>query len=114
MTESQPEPEEKRISEAAATYDVSDMTSGRMVILQEQGRPVAVVIPYSQYEEYHRLQERAADQERQRKEAWKELEQLLAKIHSRPTELTPEEIEAEITAAYKEAREMRHENCGRC
>jgi hypothetical protein len=44
--------------------------------------------------------------ERQRR-AWLELDALLERIHSRPTEYTPEQIEAEITAARLEVKEQR-------
>jgi hypothetical protein len=44
--------------------------------------------------------------DRQRR-AWLELDALLAQIHSRPTECSPQQIEAEITAARREVKEKR-------
>jgi len=51
------------------------------------------------------------EQER-RQAARARLNALLEEVHSRPTDLTPEEIEAEITAAREEVKEMRRARRG--
>lgn len=51
------------------------------------------------------------EQER-RQVAWARLNALLEEVHSQPTDLTPEEIEAEITAAFDEVRQIRYGNRG--
>lgn len=66
------------------------------MILEHGGQPFAVVLSY---EEFKKLQAIRADEEQRIKLGWWGLERLLAEIHRRPTELSPEEIEAEITAA---------------
>jgi hypothetical protein len=66
------------------------------VILEHGGQPVAVVLSY---EEFKKLQAIRADEEQRIKLGWWGLERLLAEIHRRPSGLSPEEIEAEITAA---------------
>ncbi len=48
-----------------------------------------------------------AEQTDRQRRAWLELDSLLAEIHSRPTEYSPQEIEAEITAARREVKEKR-------
>jgi hypothetical protein len=49
----------------------------------------------------------ASTEHQRRQAAWARLNALLEEVHSRPTDLTPEEIEAEITAAREEAKEIR-------
>jgi len=44
------------------------------------------------------------EKEQGQRAAWGKLEALLASVHSQPTDLTPEEIEAEITLALEETR----------
>ena len=49
--------------------------------------------------------------ERERRQvAWARLNALLDEVHSHPTDLTPDEIEAEITAAFNEVRKIRYGN----
>lgn len=52
-------------------------------------------------------EKRASAEQQRRQAAWARLNALLEEVHSRPTDLTPEEIEAEITAARNEVKEMR-------
>lgn len=102
--------EEKQAKEAQLAYGSALAGSVEPVILKRDGRPVFVVLPF---EEYHRLQKLA---ERQRVEAeakWRErFDHLLAEVHSRPTQYSPEEIEAEITIAMNEVKEMRRARRG--
>ncbi|MGA9351130.1 MAG: hypothetical protein WBW48_20315 [Anaerolineae bacterium] len=58
-------------------------------------------------------EENQAPTEQQRRQAaWARLNALLEEVHSRPTDLTPDEIEAEITAAFNEVRKIRYGNRG--
>jgi hypothetical protein len=47
-------------------------------------------------------------EQKRRQAAWARLNALIEEVHSHPTDLTPEEIEAEITAAFNEVREIRY------
>ena len=48
----------------------------------------------------------ASTEQQRRQAAWARLNALLEEVHSRPTDLAPEEIEAEITIAMNEVKEM--------
>lgn len=95
----------ERISEPTVAYATSVSNLHTPVILEHGGQPFAVVLSY---EEFKKLQAIRADEEQRIKLGWWGLERLLAEIHRRPSELSPEEIEAEITAARQEARQLRH------
>jgi hypothetical protein len=75
------------------------------VILEHGGQPVAVVLSY---EEFKTLQALKSDEEQRLTLGWWGLKRLLAAIHGRSSERNPEEIEAEITAARQEAKQLRH------
>lgn len=66
------------------------------MILEHARQPVAVVLSD---EEFTKLQALRADEEQRIRLGWWGLEHLLAEIHTRPSELGPEEIEAELTVA---------------
>jgi len=102
--------EERRISESRVTYEtlVSDLS--KPVIVERDGRPIGVFIAY---EEYERLNKIAAESDLRREQAWQRLDRLLADIHARPTGLSTEEIESEITAAVQEVREERRADTSR-
>ncbi len=102
--------EEKQAKEARLAYRAAPADWVEPIILKRDGQPVFVVLPF---EEYRRLRDLA---ERARVEAetgWKErFDRLLADVHSRPTQYSPEEIEAEITIAMNEVKEMRRARRG--
>ena len=102
------ESKDATIKEAQAAYGIVTADLSVPIILERDGKPVAVVLSF---EEYQRLQS-LEDEERSRQAAWTRLDRLLADIHSRPTELTPEQIEAEITLARAEVKEMRRAHRG--
>lgn len=97
--------EEKRISEPGPIYGTLAIDLSEPLVIERDGKPVAVVLTY---EEYAALKAMAAEKVLRRKHAWQQLDALLAEVHAEPTELTLEEIEAEITAARQEAKEARH------
>ena len=95
--------EEKQLKEAQLAYSAAPADSVEPVILKQDGQPVFAVLPF---EEYRRLRDKASTENQRRQAAWARLSALLEEVHSRPTDLTPEEIEAEITAAREEVKEM--------
>lgn len=101
--------EEKQLKEALVAYGAVAADLKGPVILERDGQPVAVVLSF---EEYRRLQDVAATEDQRRQAAWARLNALLEEVHSRPTDLAPEEIEAEITAAREEVKEMRRARRG--
>jgi PHD/YefM family antitoxin component YafN of YafNO toxin-antitoxin module len=95
--------EEKQAKEAQPAYaapltDYSAVPADTVkpVILEQDGQPVFAVLPF---EEYRRLRDMASTEHERRQAAWARLSALLEEVHSRPTDLTPEEIEAEITVS---------------
>jgi hypothetical protein len=94
-----------RISEPTVAYTTSVSNLNTPVILEHGGEPFAVVLSY---EEFKKLQALRSDEEQRIRLGWWSLERLLAEIHRRPSEQSPEEIEAEITAARQEAKQVRH------
>ena len=101
--------EEKQLKEALLAYSAAPTDSIEPVILKQDGQPVFAVLPF---EEYRRLRDMASSEHQRRQAAWARLTALLEEVHSRPTDLTPEEIEAEITLAMNEVKEMRRARRG--
>jgi len=101
--------EEKQAKEAQLAYSAAPTDSVEPIILKRDGQPVFAVLPF---EEYRRLRDIVSTEHQRRQAAWARLSALLEEVHSRPTDLTPEEIEAEITAAREEAKEMRRARRG--
>jgi PHD/YefM family antitoxin component YafN of YafNO toxin-antitoxin module len=73
----------------------------RPVIIEREGHPFGVFVAY---DDYKRLKDAAEENTRRRKQAFERIDALLAEIQSRVTEATPDEIEAEVSAAVKEVR----------
>ncbi len=101
--------EEKQLKEAQPAYSAVPADSVEPVILKRDGRPIFVVLSF---EEYRQLRDMASTENQRRQVAWARLNALLEEVHSHPTDLTPEEIEAEITVAMTEVKEMRRARCG--
>ena len=100
-------PEEKELKEAQVAYGTAPADSVEPIILKRDGQPVFAVLPF---EEYRRLRDMASTEHQRRQAAWARLNALIEEVHSRPTDLTPDEIEAEITAAFNEVRKARYGN----
>ena len=97
--------EEKQAKETQLAYSAAPTDSVEPVILKRDGQPVFAVLPF---EEYRRLRDLAESARVEAETGWKErFDRLLADVHSRPTQYSPEEIEAEITVAVNEVKEMR-------
>ena len=93
------------VSEAAAVYGTAVADLHQPIILQQEGRPLAVIVTFDEYQHWRAL---AADEAQRRLAGWRSLEVLLAEMHDRPSDLTGEQIEAEISAARAEARQARY------
>ena len=70
---------------------------GDEVVIERAGKPMAVVIPASMYEQM----------ERRRKEAWDRMFELIDKAQARNKDVPAELLEAEIEQAIREVREER-------
>ena len=93
--------EQRRVTETATTYGTAVADLKAPLILESEGQPVAVILPFDEYERL--IQMAASDQER-RGVAWTSLASLLEDIRQRSTSLTLEQIAAEITLARDEVR----------
>ena len=94
-----------RASESEVAYETSLSHLPTPVILEHDGQPFAVVLSY---EEFKKLQALRADEEQRVRLGWWGLERLLEEVHRRPSEVGPDEIEAEITAARRDLRQGHH------
>lgn len=91
----------KSVAETAATYLTVPIDDQRPLVLERDGKPVAVILDY---DIYTRLLASAVAEEERQGAAWSALQARLAAIHARPTDFTPDAIEAEITAARQELK----------
>jgi PHD/YefM family antitoxin component YafN of YafNO toxin-antitoxin module len=98
------------VSEAAIAYGTAVADLQHPIILQQEGQPLAVIVAF---EEYQHLRALAADETQRRQAGWRALETLLADVHQRPSDYTPEQIEAEIGAARAEVRKGHGRRRGR-
>lgn len=95
------------VSEAAAAYGTAVADLQQPLILQQEGQPLAVIIAF---EEYQHLRALAADETQRTQAGWRALQTLLEDVHRRPSDYTPEQIEAEIGIARAEVRKARHDH----
>lgn len=93
------------IAEAAAAYGTAVADLQQPLILQQQGQPLAVMVSFEEYQHWRAL---AADEAQRRTAGWRSLEELLEEVHRRPSDYTAEQIEAEISVARLEVREVRN------
>jgi len=89
--------EDQSVREAAVVYAAHTADIRRPIVLEHDGQPVAAIVPYRDYQRFLTWKEQ--DQQ----VAWREMEELLARVHSQPTDLIPEEIEAEVTLALEQS-----------
>ena len=95
--------DEKQVREAQMAYLAHAVDLSRPVVLERDGQPMAAILPYQDYKEFLDWREH------RQPTAWQKLNRLLAQVHSQPTDMTPEQIEAEITIARK-VRETHREH----
>jgi hypothetical protein len=95
--------EGKKLQEPSAVYAaLPTLDLGRVTIIRQNERPVAVVIPFDEYQQLMEERRRAQEQ-------WsREFGQLLDEIHSQAPDIPPDEIEADITAAFEEMKAERY------
>ena len=91
----------KVISEAVADYGVAKTNLKTPLVVERDGKPLAMLISI---EEYRRLQSLATLEKERQQMAWSQLDEFLSRIHERPTSYTPAQIEAEIIVAREEVR----------
>jgi len=97
--------DEKRVNEPAAAYVAPvDQIVSKPIVLERDGKPVLVLMPY---EEYQRLQRIEMDAQARKEFARRNLGALMDELRSRPTGLTEEEIEAIVTEEVHAVREER-------
>lgn len=97
------------IAEAAVAYGTPVADLQQPLILHQQGQPLAVLVSFEQYQHWRAL---AVDEAQRRLAGWRALEELLEEVHRRPTDLTAEQIEAEIGVARTEVRRVRDDRPG--
>jgi PHD/YefM family antitoxin component YafN of YafNO toxin-antitoxin module len=101
-------PTRAKASPAQVTLRWSDIEQAiEPVMLERDGQPVAVVL---RYDEYQRLD---AERAERREKAWQELNKILGEMHSLTKDVPQEEIEADITAAREEVRELHRQQVTR-
>lgn len=89
-------------SESTGVYGTGLHDLEHPLILQQEGHPLAVLVPF---EEYQRLQALAADEVQRQQGGWQTLRALLDEVHARPSSCTTEQIEVEIGIAREEVRQ---------
>jgi PHD/YefM family antitoxin component YafN of YafNO toxin-antitoxin module len=94
------------VAEATVVYDTAVADLQRPILLRQEGRPVAVIIAF---EEYQRLRAVAMDEAQRREAGWQALTALLHDVHRRPSDLDPGQIETEISLARGEVKQARHD-----
>lgn len=71
-------------------------TAATPIVLERNGEPAAVVLRYADYQRLTRANTKS------RQKIWRELDALLETVHSRTTNFSVSEIEADIVAARAE------------
>ena len=97
------------VSEAAAVYGTAVADLQHPIILQQEGQPLAVIVAF---DEYQHLRALAVDESQRQQAGWQSLEALLKDVHQRPSDCTPEQIEAEIGLARTEVKQARRDRSG--
>jgi PHD/YefM family antitoxin component YafN of YafNO toxin-antitoxin module len=95
------------IAEASVAYGTAVADLQQPLILQQAGQPLAVLVSFEDYQHWQAL---ALDEAQRRQAGWQTLESLLDDVHHRPSDYTPEQIEAEIQAARTEVKKARDEH----
>ncbi len=97
MDEDRPLKEPPPAYAAEPTLDLS-----RLTVVKQGGRAIAVVVPFDEYT-------RLLDERQRLRDEWSQrFGRLLADIQRRMPTVPPEEIEADITAAFEEMKAERY------
>ena len=95
------------IAEAAAVYGTAVADLQQPLILQQEGRPFAVLVSFEEYQHWQAL---ALDEAQRWQAGWQTLDSMLEDVYHRPSDYTPEQIEAEIETARTEVKKARNEH----
>ncbi len=95
-----------KIHEEHVAYASHAVDIRRPIVLEEEGRPVVVILPYVEYQHLVAIREQTRADWRTR------FRQLLAEVHVQTASFLPEKIEADITTAFEEMRRERYSYAG--
>jgi len=92
----------KRVHETTVAYTaVTDQIVSRPIVLERDGKPAVVLMPY---EEYQRLQRIEMDARVRKEMAQRDLKTLMDERRKLSTDLTPEQLEAIVTEEVQVVR----------
>jgi len=95
----------KRVREAAAAYTAPpDLIVSQPVVLERNGKPAIVLMPY---EEYQRLQLVDMDARARKEKARQDLKAFMDERRKVQLDLTPEQIETLVTEEVEAVRKLR-------
>jgi prevent-host-death family protein len=87
-----------KLREGQALYASHAVDIQHPVVLEDKGRPVAVILPYAEYQRLTALQEQAKADWRAR------FRQLLDEVHAQTVSFPSVEVETDVEAAFQEVR----------
>lgn len=97
--------DERQVNEPTAAYvTLPEQIVSKPVVLEREGKPVLVLMPY---DEYRRLCQIEMDAQGRKELARRRLDALMDERRSLPTDLTEEEREAIVTEEVEFVREQR-------
>ena len=97
--------DKKRMREAAVAYAAPpDSIVSQPIVLERDGKPAIVLMPY---EEYQRLQRVDMDARARKEKARRDLKVFMDKRRKVQLDLTPEQIEALVTEEVEAVRKLR-------
>jgi PHD/YefM family antitoxin component YafN of YafNO toxin-antitoxin module len=95
----------KRVREAAVVYTpLADQVVSQPVVLERDGKPAVVLMPY---DEYQRLQRIDMDAHARKERARRDLKALMDERRKVSLDLTPEQLEAVVTEEVEAVRKLR-------
>ena len=102
--------DERQVNEPTAAYvTLPEQIVSKPVVLEREGKPVLVLMPY---DEYRRLCQIEMDAQGRKELARRRLDALMDERRSLPTDLTEEEREAIVTEEVEFVREQRRARHG--
>jgi hypothetical protein len=96
--------DKKRVREAAAYAAPPDLIVSQPIVLERDGKPAVVLMPY---EEYQRLQRVDMDARARKEKARRDLKTFMDERRKVQLDLTPEQIEALVTEEVEAVRKLR-------
>ena len=96
--------DKKRAREVAAAYATPpDLIVSQPIVLERDGKPAIVLMPY---EEYQRLQRVDMDARARKEKASRDLKAFMDERRKAQLDLTPEQIEALVTEEVEAVRKL--------